>query len=336
VEVELADIGIVQNSAQVERQGLNAEGSVRLNDFGRGLDPGGDLLTLRALLRLVKTFQPQIIHTHTAKAGLLGVVLAARTGLPLVHSFHGHVLRDYWGERRSEGLRWVERALCRRRTAIHCVSESCADELVELGVFAREDCVVIPSILDPSSLEPAMNREHARERLTIDPGEWAMAWVGRLVAVKDPGLLAETLRHLVELAPDRPTRVHVFGAGPLESELRQAAQDLPLIFHGARADLPQLLRAFDLMLSTSRREGFPVSVLEALAQGVPVVGPEVPGLVDLAGPGLRLCARDAASLASACLAPQAVPVERSQTLRRLHDPMVLASRYAELYRKVLY
>lgn len=338
-ETELPGLAQAMSPAAAEVKARRAEGPLRLPEFGRGMDPGGDLLTLRALTRLVRSFEPHLIHTHMAKAGVLGVALASRTRLPLVHSYHGHVLRDYYGPARSEGLRLAERALCKRRNAIHCVSRSCAEELIGLGLFARSDCTVIPSVLDPSTLEPIIGREPSRQILGIDPEEWALAWVGRLVPIKDPELLVATIRHLLTLHPERRPVVHVFGTGPLESRLRDASKGLPVRMHGSRPDLPRLLTAFDLMLSTSKREGYPVSILEALSQRLPVVGPRVPGILDLEGAGLTLTERRAEALAEACQEVQRlawpVPASRAETLRATHAPESLAPRYAELYRDLL-
>ena len=105
---------------------------------------------------------------------------------------------------------------------------------------------------------------------------------------------------------------------------------------GARADFPRLLPAMDLLLMTSKREGLPLAALEALMSGVPVVGPSVPGLLDLEGSGLTLVKeRKPSALAKACLAPQRVSEARREALFARHDVQEVASLYAQMYRKLL-
>jgi len=150
-------------------------------------------------------------------------------------------------------------------------------------------------------------------------------------------LFAASIRELVAMWPrERELIACCFGTGPLEGELREALAGLPLRMMGAREDFPRLLPAMDLLLMCSKREGLPLAAIEALMSGVPLVGPSVPGLFDLAGDGVRLVSeREPKSLARACLAPPSVPRSRRDAVMKEHDVESVARSYVEMYRKLL-
>lgn len=310
----------VTGSVPQDETELSLASSTRVASLGPGIDPASDLEALRAILRIARAFGPDLIHTHTAKAGLLGVVVGRRLGLAVVHSYHGHVLRDYFAPARERVLRRIERALARRRAGAFCVSQSCGDELVELGILDAY-LHVPPAVEAPTSLA-------GRAELGIPSDALAVAWCGRLVGVKDPDLFAATVRELAATSP-RPLFAACFGSGPMRERIESEPR---ITCFGPREDFPRLVGAFDVLLMTSKREGMPLAAIEALLQGVPVVGPRVPGLVDLAGPGTCLTERDAPSLAAACLRADHVPQSRRRTLGQMHDPRRVAERFAQHYR----
>lgn len=320
---------------EAEVRGTDACGSVRLPELWRRVDPAADIASLSALLRLGRTFRPHVVHTHTAKAGLLGTIAARWLGVPLAHSFHGHVLRGYFSGIRQRAVRSLERRLTRRRDAVFCVSESCGRELEELDVVRAGAWQVVPPALElpPFPGDPHEHRLRVRRELRIDPERLVLGFCGRLVPVKDPVLFVHALERAARIAP-RPVLGVVFGSGPLSEILVQAAKRLPLRVLGPRADYPALLPALDVLLVTSQREGLPLAALEALASGVPVVGPRVPGLVDLGGPGVRLVHRSSLPLARAALAPPAVPAASREEVRLAHDPRRVARQLAERYRQL--
>ncbi|MFQ5503464.1 MAG: glycosyltransferase family 4 protein [Planctomycetota bacterium] len=319
-------------AVDAERRGPLAEGVVKLRELRPGLDPAGDLMSLSALLRLARSFRPEILHSHTAKAGMLAAILAGRLRIPLVHSFHGHVMRDYFSGFASRVLSRVEAGLGRRRSLVLSVSESCETELRELGVVdGTRSRVVAPAVPPP---ERSGTRNELRDRLGIPDGALAVAFAGRLVPVKDPLLFVETVARLDELT-DRTVLAFCFGAGVLEPAVRREAARVPIRMMGSDPGFPGLLGAFDLVLLCSRREGLPLAAVEALLAGVPVVGTRVPGLSDLQGPGVRLALRSADGLARACLETSEVPPSRRRELMERHSPRAVARRHVELYREIL-
>lgn len=310
---------------------------VEIPELVRGVAPFKDRRVRTQLESIVRAHRPQLIHSHTAKAGWLAARLARRTGIPLVHSFHGHVLRDYYPWFVSKCFAHIERRLDVVRTAVTCVSESCRRELESLGVVSPgKSHVIVPAVDD--AIEAAGGRDAARGRarsvLGLGRGK-AIAWCGRLEAVKDPDLLFEVLDE--EGLSD--CQVRVFGDGSLRARVeamvaRRGARS-NVAWLGAEPRFPEQITGFDVLLSTSRREGFPVAAIEALLAGVPVVAPRVPGYVDLEGAGVTLTERTPGALARAVHTAEAPPTARIESLRRTHAPARIAERYDEIYRELV-
>lgn len=259
---------------EVDAVDQDARGGLRLRHLGRDLMPWSGGRATRELRRVIRRFAPEVVHTHTSQAGWYGRRAAWAEGVPVTaHTFHGLILRDYYGAWSSRLLQARERRLAGRTDLLCAVSPSCAAELRQLRIAGHQLEVVPPAVqlFAPS----AEARRQARERLALTEGCFALGFVGRLVAIKRPRLFVELLREL----PDVQGRV--LGAGPaLDGE------SLPgnLRCLGAQADAPDLLPGFDALVLCSRREGLPLVALEAFAAGVPVIGLEVPGVADALGP----------------------------------------------------
>ena len=275
-----------------------------------------DLRALGALVRIVRRFRPDIVHTHTAKAGTLGR-LAARLAMgrgPIVlHTYHGHVLRGYFGPVRTKLYLAIERALARITDRLVGVSQATVDELVELGVAEPKRFSVIPVGLD---LGPflAIEREDGaalRSQLGVGAGECLVLFTGRLVPIKRVDVLLRALRVAVDAGA--PMRLIVVGDGPERAALEAHASDLALQdvveFLGFRDDLPLLAAASDLAALSSDNEGTPVALIEAAAAGRPAVATDVGGVGDIvtADTGILVSPRqpEALGLALAGLAADA-------------------------------
>jgi glycosyltransferase involved in cell wall biosynthesis len=268
--IPLAQLGLPILDARVTG---TSEGVLQLPDLRRGLAPLRDRRARGALARIVAAFGPDVVHSHTSKAGWLAR-RAARGGRAVVaHTFHGHVLRDYYAAAVAFVLRRVERALAARSDLLFAVSPSCRAELAELGVAPAQRITVLPPAVDTSRFS-ATTRAKARARLGAGGDQALVAFVGRLVPIKRPLLFAQLVGRLPLAAG------HVFGDGPLRASLAQGAP-ANLVLHGVRDDLADVMAAFDVLVLTSRREGCPLAAIEAFAAGVPVVGFDVPGVRDV-------------------------------------------------------
>ncbi len=270
---------------------------VVLDSLGRSLRPGADLATLRALRRLIATRRPDLIHTHTAKAGTLGrlAALLARSRPPLVHTFHGHVLSGYFGATVSAGFTAVERGLARRTDRLVAVSAAIRDELVERhGVGHPEQYTVIPPGIDVQRVAPDRTAGRAlRAALGVDPGDVLVGCVGRLARVKDVGRLLDAFDRARRVAPR--LGLLVVGGGPAEAALGPRLAGTPgVVSLPTREDLSAVYGALDGLALSSRREGLPQVVVEARQAGLPVVATAVGGVPELVEDGVdgRLVAVD--------------------------------------------
>lgn len=242
-------------------------------------NPLRDLRAFLFLLRAFRRLRPSIVHTHMAKAGTLGRLAARLAGVPLiVHTYHGHVLEGYFRPGVARFYARVERALARRSHALVAVSPQTRDELLARGIGRAEQWRVIPLGLDLDPLlDGVLDGDEARRHLGIAPGRPAVGIVGRLVPIKDHRTFLEAARIVTK---ERDVTFVVAGDGELRGELEQEASDLggAVRFLGWVDDLRRLYVALDLVVLTSRNEGTPVALIEAMAAGRPVVATNVGGV----------------------------------------------------------
>ncbi len=247
--------------------------------------PMRDVVALGALVRLFRHLRPDIVHTHTAKAGTLGRLAARLAGVPrLVHTFHGHVLDGYFSPGATAFFLRVERALARGTDRIITVSPRLRDALLAMGIGRPEQVEVVPLGLDLDRFV-RMRRERGdlRPSLGIPAEVPLLGIVGRLVPIKDH----PTLLRALTLLPDGNQAPHllVVGDGGRREELRQLTHHLGLTsrvhYLGWRDDLEAILGELDMVICCSRNEGTPVALIEAMAAGVPVISTDVGGVGDL-------------------------------------------------------
>lgn len=318
---------------------------VELRTLARAVHPTSDARALGELLAIIRRFRPDVVHTHLAKAGALGRVAAAVSRTPvIVHTFHGNVLHGYFGPLRSAGFRSAERALARFSTAIVAISPRQRAELERLRIVRPPQLVEIPLGLD---LAPYRSPQTGSLRKELGVGSVPLVGiVARLVPIKR----IDVLLRAVVLARVRVPDVHVvvIGDGELRPELELLARDLGIHgvthFLGWRSDLPAIYADLDLVALTSDNEGFPVSLIEAMTAGRPVVATNVGGVGDLVSTetGVLVPAGDTGALASAFVRLLGDPAERKALGIRgaaraypEHDASTLVARVAALYRALL-
>ena len=268
----------------------------RVRGLGRSPQPLDDLRALQQLCSEMRSFRPHIVHTHTAKAGVLGRLAARATGAPaLVHTFHGHLLHGYFSPAVTKAVVQTERALARATTRLVAVGAQVRDDLLAAGVGRAEQyAVVAPGIALPRS----PTREAARQALGLPLDAPVVTFVARLTTIKRPERFVEIARRL---AGRHPRAVFaVVGEGDLLDELRQDAGS-NVRFLGWRADVETVYAATDLAVLTSDNEGMPVSLIEAALCGVPAVSTRVGsvGEVVLDGESGWLCDVDVEALTAA-------------------------------------
>jgi glycosyltransferase involved in cell wall biosynthesis len=258
---------------------------VVIPELGRAIRPARDLFALFKLIRMFRHLRPDIVHTHTAKAGTLGRLAARVAGVPLtVHTFHGHVLDGYFSPSVTQFFLMVERRLARTTDRLVTVSSRLRDQLLAMRIGRPDQVEVVPLGLDLGRFEQRRPAVPAlRASLGLAPGAPLLGSVGRLVSIKDHPTL---FRAVASLGGDgQPAHLVIVGDGEDRPALIRLAGDLGLSsrvhFLGWRSDLETILNELDVVICSSRNEGTPVALIEAMAAGVPVLSTEVGGVADL-------------------------------------------------------
>src|SRR5437764_11431658 len=262
----------------------------RIEELHREISPLRDAVAILRLARVIRCVRPHILRTHTAKAGAVGrlaALLAGDARPPIVvHTFHGHVLRGYFDPLRTAGFRLLERWLATKTTALVAVSPQVRDDLVSLGVAPRERFVVVRLGIELEQRVAAEldGRGESRRVLGIGPDRFAVGWIGRMTGVKRTEDVLRAFRRLRDRGVD--ACLCMIGDGPDRPAVERRAHELGImrdtLFLGYQEEVAPYYAAFDAMILPSINEGTPVSAIEALAAGRPVVatrGGGVPGVV---------------------------------------------------------
>jgi len=259
---------------------------VIVEELGRSLHPTHDLRTLWVLTRLIRQHRPDVVHTHTAKAGFVGRVAAWLAGVPvIVHTFHGHVFRGYFSPRATQVFLGLERLTAGMSSAVITLTEGLKHELVEtFGVTTADKVVVLPLGMDLEGFQATPRQEGAfRAAYGIAPDAPLIGIVGRLVPVKNHALFLEAAEQVHAVLPS--ARFVIIGDGELRPQVEAQIGALGLSavvqITGWTRDLASVYSDLDVMALTSVNEGTPVTVIEALAAGCPVVSTAVGGVAEL-------------------------------------------------------
>jgi glycosyltransferase involved in cell wall biosynthesis len=287
---------------------------------------------LGALVRLRGLFTRRpfdIVHTHTAKAGMLGRLAAHGAGVPrLVHTYHGFPFHEFQALPRRQAYVRIERGLGRITDLALCVGTGVAVEAVRRRLISPERIRTIGVVADgPAPARdgpdraargglPGSARARARAALGLPAGATVVGAVGRLTYQKAPGDFVAALREL-----GRPDVTGVWvGGGELAGQVAAQARETPavrLVLAGQRGNVPELLPAFDVFLLSSRYEGLPTAVVEAMMCGIPVVATAVNAVGDVVVPG-----------ETGLLVPPGHPALMADAVRFLLDSPEAAARMA--------
>jgi glycosyltransferase involved in cell wall biosynthesis len=274
-----------------ERHGVEV---VRVDELHREISPLRDVVAAFRLAKLIRRLRPEILHTHTAKAGAVGRLAALLAGRArpriVVHTFHGHVLRGYFGPVRTGFFRLLERSLARASTRLIAVSPEVRDDLVALKVASPEKFTVIRlgiELGERVELDEALRAE-TRRVLGISPDRFVVGWIGRMTAIKNTDVVLQAFAALRARGVDAV--LCLIGDGPDRDGLERKAHELGLMRHclflGYQENVARFYAAFDVFLLASENEGTPVTTIEALAAGRPVVATRVGGVPDVVEDGV--------------------------------------------------
>jgi glycosyltransferase involved in cell wall biosynthesis len=262
----------------------------------RPLSPMDDIRTLFHLYREFRALRPAIVHTHMAKAGMVGRGAAflynlTRGSAPrakVVHTYHGHVLDGYFSRLMTTVFITIERALATISDRIIAISPAIRHDLLSTYRIGRESKYrVVPLGFDlaPFAAVDDTARAAARRVLDLPDGVPVITTVGRLTAIKQHRLFLDAFTQVLAAHPD--AMALIVGDGELRGDLESYAASLGIAdrvrMAGWRRDLPVIYGATDVFLLTSRNEGTPVALIEAMATAVPGVSTDVGGVKDVIG-----------------------------------------------------
>jgi glycosyltransferase involved in cell wall biosynthesis len=260
----------------------------------REISPLRDAQAIVRLARLLRTERPQILHTHTAKAGAVGRIAALLAGNArppiIVHTFHGHVLRGYFNPLTTLAFRTLERWLATFTTRLIAVSPEVRDDLVRLGVAPADKFEVVRLGIEFGERVGGDEdvRGETRRLLGVSADAFVVGWVGRMTAVKRTDDVLRAFRELLDRGID--AYLCLVGDGPDRRDLERRAHELGLVrrclFVGYQDDVAPYYEAIDALLLPSVNEGTPVSVIEALAARRPAVATRVGGVPDVVRDGV--------------------------------------------------
>ncbi len=319
-----------------------------IKELGRELSLRGDLRTLYLLWRLFRRERPDVVHTNTAKAGFVGRVAARLAGVPVViHTFHGHVFSGYFSPRKTQFFIWLERVCARLADRIIAPSAELKRQLTEqYHICAPAHISVIEVGLDlaPLTKVKMAAEDNFRTQHAIPVDVPLVGIVGRLVPIKNHDLFLQAAARVHDQRPD----VHfvLVGDGERRAELTALTELLGLThcvtFAGWATDVLPVYRALDVLVLSSRNEGVPISVIEAMAAGVPVVTTKVGGVPDLIpepGYGALVPPDDPDAMAAAILRAldkSGYDLEGARDyVLSIYDMKRLAERTGSLYRELL-
>lgn len=271
---------------------------VMIEELGRELSFMNDWKAFCRIYGIICRERPDIVHTHTAKAGTLGRIAALlyniksrKKKVKIVHTFHGHVLHSYFGKVKTWVFIWIEKILALFTDSIITVGASLKRELVEKFRIAPEKKFTVVEL--GFELEELLKIPLRESRDAVNIGI-----IGRLAAVKNHKMLLRVAKELrVRRLEDGQTRQEgivpvcysVIGDGELREDMERYTRELGIEnivkFRGWVKDLSKIYEGLDIVVLTSLNEGTPVSIIEAMAAGRPVVATEVGGVLDIVQDG---------------------------------------------------
>ena len=236
---------------------------VRVAHMGRAINPVQDLLAFFALRKIIRSVKPDVVHSHTFKAGSLARLVGG--SFKRVHTFHGHLFDDasFSGLQKSV-ITFAERFLAGRTDVLVSVGKKVGVELRAAGVGTSGTWVSIAPGVDAL---PRVERSIARRGLGVDDDRVLVGWMARVTSVKNPLLMIEVAKRMPSVS------FVVAGGGDMLEEVRAAAPSNVSVIGWADASV--FWSGVDIALSTSDNEGMPVALIEAQLAGVPVVCTDV-------------------------------------------------------------
>jgi glycosyltransferase involved in cell wall biosynthesis len=262
---------------------------IALTSMVRSICPVKDFKALLSLTWLIFEEKPEIVHTHSSKAGILGRLAAKIAGVPhIIHTPHGHVFYGHFGPFASRIFMWVEKIFSRFTERMVALTDGEMEDYINLSVCSSEKLLKIHSGVDVEKFMHANgNRVGKRRSLGLDQNEAVIGFVGWLLPIKGPDYLLKAMDDVWQVHQD--ASLVLVGKGDMDVDLRAEAlkknANGKVKFLGWREDIDEILPLFDMLVLPSLNEGMGRVLVEAMAAGKPVVASRVGGIPDLVRDG---------------------------------------------------
>tara|TARA_B100000965_G_scaffold380435_1_gene376989 strand:- start:847 stop:2037 length:1191 start_codon:yes stop_codon:yes gene_type:complete len=271
---------------------------IELKYMKRAISPIYDFFSLLKITYIIYKFRPDIIHTHAAKAGLIGRIssLFYYKKIKIVHTYHGNVFQGYFTGFINKIILIIERFLARKSTKIIAISKLQKKELVDdFSICEKNKIQIIPLGFDLARFSHNLNykRKKIRSEFQISNNEILITIIGRVVPIKNQKFFLDVFNYC-KINSNIPIKGFVIGDGPDINGLMKHAKDLGLsynykiikkpydvFFCSWRKNVDYFLSASDIVALTSKNEGTPVSIIESMASGTASISTNVGGVSDI-------------------------------------------------------
>lgn len=270
----------------------------QIKNLEREISLKNDYKAFKEIRSIVKSFKPHIIHTHAAKAGLVGRLVALYSRTPIVlHTFHGHVFHNYFGKLKTTFYILLERILAKYTTGIIAISPAQKNDLVNVYKIAPQNKTFLIPLglhLDPFYTDQFNKRKFFREKFYIQNDEIAIGIIGRLVPVKNHTLFLNAIDQVLKKSKKK-IRILIIGDGDERQNMTEQLKQLNISYNyfpenkepqtctltSWLTEMDEVYAGLDIIALTSLNEGTPVSLIEAQAACKPIVTTNVGGVRDI-------------------------------------------------------
>lgn len=269
---------------------------IYIKNMHRSLNPIKDRKAYKEIVKIIREFKPDIVHTHAAKSGTLGRLAAINEGVPVVlHTFHGHIFHSYFNPLKTKLFLNIERYLAKKSSKTIAISQKQFEELCnDFKIDKPEKFAIVPLGFDLERFydNKEEKRKTFREKYNLAETDIAIGIIGRLVPVKNHKFFLEAIS-LLKKQTKKSVKAVIIGDGELKEEIFSDAKELNLqidsinkpttdiIFTSWIKNVDVALPGLEIVALTSLNEGTPVSLIEAQAAGVPIVSTRVGGIEDV-------------------------------------------------------
>lgn len=291
-EFETTLIGGVPDKGETNSLHILKEYGIKpivLPEMSRAINISQEYRAYKKIKKILKEIQPDIVHTHASKAGLLGRMAAFSLRIPVVvHTFHGHVFHSYFGKFKTSFFKQIERYLAKKSTGIIAISALQKHELADVHKIVNQEKIkVIPLGFDLQKFQEGRieKREAVRAQYKLSDDEVAITIIGRLAPIKDHDYFLNVIEEVLKQTPQE-IKVFIVGDGSeknhIEDRVNKLNEAYPnrIMMTSWILDIATFIQGMDIVCLTSKNEGTPVSLIEAQAAGVPVISTDVGGVRD--------------------------------------------------------